>query len=116
MQLFLELKMSRTTQQDKNKVQELIKETNSKMARVNQCKDLAVLNREFSELDRQPLDITLNIFSEKDFEYGYLSNYLQTYGKLEKLIIDDDNNMAKIKFFQIGSAFRVPSAFHRLTI
>jgi hypothetical protein len=61
--------MSRTTQQDKNKVQDLIKETNSKMARVGQCKDLAVLNREFSDLDRQPLDITLNISSEKEFEY-----------------------------------------------
>lgn len=77
------------------------------MLRVNQCKDIAILNKEFSDSDKEPLDITLCINSKKDFEYSYLSNLLSTYGKLEKLIIDDDDKHAKIKFFQIGSAFRV---------
>jgi hypothetical protein len=77
------------------------------MGRVNQCKDVTILNKEFSDSDKEPLDITLCIDSEKDFEYSYLSNLLSTYGKLEKLIIDDNNKHAKIKFFKIGSAFRV---------
>jgi hypothetical protein len=64
------------------------------MARVNQCKDIALLNKEFSPSDKEPLDITLCITTDKDFEYSYLSNLLSTFGKLEKLIIDDDMNEA----------------------
>lgn len=89
-------------------------DTNRKMVRTNECKDLSVLKSEFPEHERRPLNITLLITSAKKLEYSYLSNLLSTYGKLQKLVIDESSLNAKIKFFSIGSAFRVFFKFQHI--
>ena len=105
--LFLVLKRTKKTPEEKGRIQKMIKETNQKMLRANQCKDFSILKSEFPDKSRQPLNITLQIDSKNPLEYSYLSNLLSTYGRLEKLLIDESATTAKIKFFSIEDAFKV---------